>query len=211
MLHSELAYMEADAERPDLFDIKYLRDELLYYSRDENQSLRRRRSFVFVLHPDLVTARFKDAELLYQRIVLLLAVVYVLVRRLSEWLSTDALSFQIIFVGKGDEPLAAERDLLRKLLREQMANNTAAILNVDARAVATHCREVARRSLCNCLMLSTGAVKPFEADDVLVTRLRVDGPRPQLAEPGGKLETPDGEEPVDSWSAALQQILRLWV
>src|SRR5205814_1584150 len=37
LLHSQLAYMEPDgAERPDLFDIKFLRDELLYYARDEN-------------------------------------------------------------------------------------------------------------------------------------------------------------------------------
>src|SRR5262249_31434448 len=49
LLHSQLAYMEP--ERPDLFDIKYLRDELYYYSRDENQFLRRRRTFVFVFFP----------------------------------------------------------------------------------------------------------------------------------------------------------------
>ena len=41
--------------------MKFLRDELLYYSRDENQFLRRRRTFVFALFPDLVDARFKDA------------------------------------------------------------------------------------------------------------------------------------------------------
>ena len=72
LLHSQLAYMEPD-DRPDLFDIKFLRDELLYYSRDENQFLRRRRTFVFALYPDLCHARFKDAELPCQRIVLLLA------------------------------------------------------------------------------------------------------------------------------------------
>src|SRR5208283_2394504 len=48
LLHSQLAFMEKD-ERPDLFDIKYIRDELLYYSRDENQFLRRRRTFEFAL------------------------------------------------------------------------------------------------------------------------------------------------------------------
>src|SRR6185295_13454635 len=69
LLHSQLAFMETD-ERPDLFDIKYLRDELLYYSRDENQFLRRRRTFVLALYPDLVRTRFKDAELPWQRCVL---------------------------------------------------------------------------------------------------------------------------------------------
>ena len=40
LLHSQLVFMESD-ERPDLFDIKYLRDQLLFYA-DENQFLRRR-------------------------------------------------------------------------------------------------------------------------------------------------------------------------
>src|SRR5204862_7702265 len=62
LLHSQLAFMERD-DRPDLFDIKFLRDELLFYSRDENNFLRRRRTFLFVLYPDLVQARFKDTEL----------------------------------------------------------------------------------------------------------------------------------------------------
>jgi hypothetical protein len=127
LLHSQLAYMEPDSvERPDLFDVKFLRDELLYYARDENQFLRRRRTYVFVFEPDLVTARFKDAALPYQRSVLVLALVVVLVRKLSEWLSTDALTFQLVFVTEGEEsPVAGECELLRKLLREQVANHTA--------------------------------------------------------------------------------------
>src|ERR1700676_2724717 len=100
-------------ERPDLFDVKFLRDELLYYSRDENQFLRRRRTFVFVLYSDLTAARFKDADLPYQRGVLLLALLTTALRRLTEWLSADALAFEVLFVGAGEEePLAAEHALL---------------------------------------------------------------------------------------------------
>ena len=212
LLHSQLAYMEPEgAERPDLFDVKYLRDELLYYARDENQFLRRRRTFVFVLQPDLVTARFKDAELPYQRIVLLLAVVVALVRKLSEWLGNDALSFQVLFAGK-EETLVAERELLRKLLREQLANKTAAIhIAVPPKKVTELCREWSRRSLCHCLLLSSAAVKPFEAEEVAVARLRIDGARPQLAESGGKLESVEGEDAMDSWGQALRTVLGWWV
>src|SRR5262249_10106659 len=82
LLHSQLAFMDpATAPRPDLFDIKFVRDELLYYSRDENQFRRRRRSFVVVLDPDLARARFKDAELPAQRIVMVLALLVIAVRR----------------------------------------------------------------------------------------------------------------------------------
>src|SRR6185295_9713646 len=85
LLHSQLAFMEKE-DRPDLFDMKFLRDELLYYARDENQFLRRRRTFIFALFPDLRHTRVKDPALPYQRGILLLGLVLVMVRRLSDWL-----------------------------------------------------------------------------------------------------------------------------
>src|SRR5262249_11169478 len=109
LLHSQLAYMEPQ-DRPDLFDIKYLRNELLYYARDENQLLRRPRTFRFVLHPDLVSARHMDPGLPVQRVVLLWALIYVTVTRLTDWLSTDALTFVFDFVSEeGEHPLDEER------------------------------------------------------------------------------------------------------
>src|SRR5215831_11988765 len=130
LLHSQLAYIE-DNERPDLFDIKYLRDELLYYSRDENQFLRRRRTFVLAFFPDLIERiRFKDAELPWQRGILLLAVLFVAIRKLTEWLSTDSLVFDVVFLVPEGQPrgfaLQPEFGLLTKLLREQLANGTVA-------------------------------------------------------------------------------------
>lgn len=127
LLHSQLAFIEDD--RPDLFDIKYLRDELLYYSRDENQFLRRRRTFVLAFYPDLIERiHFKDAELPWQRGILLLAVLFEVVRKLTEWLSTDALVFDVVFIVPDGQPrtfaLEAEFELLLKLLREHVANGT---------------------------------------------------------------------------------------
>ncbi len=141
LLHSQLAFMEPD-ERPDLFDVKFLRDELLFYARDENQFLRRRRAFVFALYPDLTATRFKDSGLPYQRGVLLLALLTTAVKRLTEWLSADALTFEIVFVRDGAAaPLAAERDLLRTLLREPIANGTVRLEDVPAEGVAAYCAE----------------------------------------------------------------------
>ncbi len=104
LLHSQLAYMEPEgAERPDLFDIKFLRDELLYYSRDENQFLRRRRTFVLLFYPDLGEARFKDSTLPYQRLVLLISFVVTVLRKLLDWLSEDALVFELKFLPGKDK------------------------------------------------------------------------------------------------------------
>ncbi len=211
LLHSQLAYMEPAGERPDLFDIKFLRDELLYYARDENQFLRRRRTFVFVLSADLVSTRFKDPELPFQRGVLLLALIVVTVRRLSEWLSTDALAFEIVFIhGDDDEPLAAERGLLEILLREPMANGSARLLHLPAEELSGHCTELARRSLCHCLVIGAHP-GPVAAADVTVTCLQVDGPRPTLHGENEALPVAEAEDAQQSWARTLENLLQLWV
>jgi hypothetical protein len=116
LLQSQLAFMERDpSDRPDLFDVKFLRDELLYYARDENQFYRRRRAFRIVFQPDLVAARWKDPDSPYQRIILTLAAVVAAIRKVVEWLATDALRFELQF--PDDQSLAAERDILTKVLR----------------------------------------------------------------------------------------------
>src|SRR5262249_54169370 len=212
LLHSQLAYMEPDgAERPDLFDIKFLRDELLYYARDENQFLRRRRTFVFALGADLVNARFKDAELPYQRAVMLLALLLVAVRKLSEWLSTDALNFHFLFVGEGDaDPLKDERALLEVLLREQAALGTAHFGRATWKRVAELCTGWARRSMVHCLC--AGAQPPaLEPDDTVVNRLAVNGPRPALGDGKAEPQVVDGDDGADSWAQALQLLLRRWI
>jgi hypothetical protein len=211
LLHSQLAFMEDSTERPDLFDIKYVRDELLYYARDENQFLRRRRTFVFALWPDLVASRFKDSDLPYQRGVLLLALLVVIVRKLEKWLSTDALQFQVVFVATGDtEPLAAERALLQTLLREQIATSTVHVRRLPAAQLAGQCSAWSRRSLCHCLNVAV-KVPPLEAEETVVTQFQVNGPRPALGDPLNELAVIDSEDPVESWGQALEQVLRRWV
>ena len=111
LLHSQLAYMEREDDlRPDLFDIKFLRDELLYYSRDENQFFRRRRTFIIALHPSLVETRVKDPDLPCQRIILTLGLIQSLVEKLIEWLAEESLQFEILVPDSG--VLAAETELI---------------------------------------------------------------------------------------------------
>ncbi len=221
LLHSQLAFMEKD-ERPDLFDVKYLRNELLYYSRDENQFLRRRRTFAFALSADLVQARFKDVGIAYQRIVLLLAVIAVIVGKLSDWLSTDALTFVIYFlppepppatarVPEIEEPLQEERNLLQTLFREEIANGTVELRRPASLAEVE--RELglrARRSLCHCLAISAGGAGP-RPDSTAVTRLEVKGPRPSLAAGDEPASSPEADTAADAWNAALRRLLQRWV
>jgi hypothetical protein len=208
LLHSQLAFMERD-ERPDLFDVKFLRDELLYYARDENQFLRRRRTFVIALFRDLLHTRVKDPSLPYQRGILLLALLLVVVRRLSDWLSSDALVFEFLFLD-GDETLSRERELLEMLFREPIETGNVVVKSIPAESLARECANRARRSLCHCLTVST-ADRPFEGQDTVVTRLVLDGPCPALGAADEEPVHPEGEEPFDVWAGVVLELLQRWV
>jgi hypothetical protein len=212
LLHSQLAYMETEKElQPDLFDIKFLRDELYYYSRDENQFLRRRRTFVFALAPDLVQARFKDADLPCQRIVLVQAFMLAAVRKLSEWLSSDALKFEFLFV-KADEksPLEEESKLLALIFRELMENDTVAILSPTANDIEGHIRQRASRSMCHCLVLGAKGLK-VQSKEAVVTEMRINGPRPSIGTGNESVAIVESDEPFDSWTQTLIRLLELWI
>lgn len=211
LLHSQLAFMERDPNlRPDLFDVKFLRDELYYYSRDENQFLRRRRVFLFCLYPDLVKARYKDPELPVQRIVMILGLLLTTVRRLSEWLSTDALKFEFLLVqDKEAKPLAQEGALLEMLFREQIGNGTVEIRHFanDPRGYADNCGQ---RSMCHVLTVSANGVD-LDTETAITTELIVDGPRPEVRIGPNESEELPADDAVECWTQTLERLLKLWV
>jgi hypothetical protein len=199
------------AGRPDLFDIKFLRDELLYYARDENQFLRRRRTYVFALFPDLARARIKDVELPRQRIILLLALLVAALRRLIDWLSQEALGFEFLFVEEeGETPLGPEQALVAMVLREPVANGSVAIGRLPADRLAAHCASRARRSLCHCLIIAA-TDRTVEAEATIVERLCINGPRPMVGTGVDPLHGFEDVDPRSGWQAALDWLLPLWV
>ena len=210
LLHSQLAYMER--ETPDLFDIKFVRDELFYYSRDENQFLRRRRVFVFALFPDLVAARFKDPGLPHQRIVLLQSAILALVRRLSEWLSTDAIRFEVLLIQDGArQPLAEEATLMRLLLREPIERGDGLVEWLpDQAALVRHLNHLTRQSQVHCLACTTEP-KEFEVENLVLTQLVVGGPKPEIGDETGLVAELEGEEPLDVWHETILRVLQDWV
>lgn len=208
LLHSQLAYIEPK-DRPDLFDVKFLRDELLFYSRDENQFLRQRRTFVFALYPDLVEARIKDGELPWQRIILLLATIYAATRRLIEWLSDEALTFDFVFIESDGRQLTDERSLLETLFREQIENGTVTVDESSGEALAERCRDHSRRSQTHYI---TVGVKSHSAaaEGCLSTRLRVSSSIPEIALDDDEGATAD-DAGLAGWQDSLARLLSAWV
>lgn len=205
LLHSQLSYMERDDDlRPDLFDIKFLRDELLYYSRDDNQFFRRRRTFVIALFPSLVETRVKDADLPYQRIILALAMVQALVEKLIEWLAEESLLFEILIPESG--VLATETELLKMVFREQIANGTIEILPFNMSHLAEHCDEHARRSLTHGLVVSrTDETPPIE--DALLTRLVISQPAPEYGIDQDPLVEPEHHTVTEAWERVVVELI----
>jgi vWA domain found in the FtsH ternary systems/N-terminal helical region fused to the FtsH ternary system vWA domain len=210
LLHSQLVYMEP-GERPDPFDIKFVRDELLYYSRDENQFLRRRRAFLFVLSPDLAGARIKDPGLPRQRIVLLLGLIVAAIRRLSLWLGEDSLSFEVVFVESNSCPaLDQERELIDLILGESIARGEVSTSARSIRAVCEYAISLGRRNFCHLLAISmTDAA--IEAEGVRASKLLLDGAHPRV-EPGSDRADPRVEVvSLEAWQSALARLLGFWV
>jgi hypothetical protein len=211
LLHSQLAYMEVD-DRPDLFDIKFLRDELLYYSRDENQFLRRRRTFVFAFFRDLEEARCKDVDAPWQRIVLAFGLTLAALNKIHDWLGEDALTIEFAFLDELNQPqpLQAEQAVMEMVLREQIANGSANVLRMAQSQLSSHCSQRARRSLCHCLTIATNA-KTVEIDRCVVSGLTLGAARPALAflddDPPA---TPDDDSTISAWVLTLERLLRAW-
>jgi hypothetical protein len=214
LVRSELAYMEETRQaEPDLFDIRFLLDELLYYSRDDNQFLRRRRTFAVVLSADLIHARVKDAGLPYQRGILLWALLHTTVFKLIEWLSADALKFVFYFLedAAGEPALVSEREMFETLFREQIANGTVEIVaKATLRRAEQECSLRARRSLCHCLLVSTGAAE-IHPQETVVTRLVLAGPVPAVGAANEKPAAPEGDDPLEGWQSTLEQLLQRWI
>ena len=211
LLRSELAYMETDV-RPDLFDIKYARDELLYYSRDENQFFRRRVTILFVFDADLAIARVKDAGASWQRIVLTMAIVVSMVRTLSDWLSSDALQFELLFpIDSAKLKLQDEWDVLQLIFGEEIRAGRLAMAEVDAKQLEARCTEHARQSLCHCIFINTRPKKDCQWPSLwqpLVSELLVGQSLPIVACDDQLIGFGEASEP---WKEALGSLLRLVV
>jgi hypothetical protein len=211
LLHSQLAFMEK--ESPDLFDLKFVRDELFYYSRDENQFLRRRRGFVFVFFQDLINARFKDPELPHQRIVMLQSAIMSLIHRISDWLNTDALRFDVLFVQDGEKKdLSEETTLMQILLREPIKRGDVSVnLIPDQIALIARLDQLARQMQVHCLLACTDEkMGKFELENVEITKIVIDSSIPKLFYGGKPIEI-DGNDAFEIWQGAVMRILELWV
>ncbi|MCP3142630.1 hypothetical protein [Pyxidicoccus xibeiensis] len=214
LVTSELVYMEDEPDL-DLFDVRYVEGELLYYTRDESVAVRRRHVVTFVLLPGLADARVKDAGLRWQRAVVALGLVLCLVRRLSAWLGHEDLRFRVVFPqdATGALPLEAERGLCELLLREWRARGTAEVLtSPDLDTVLAGAATDTKRARVDVLLLDasppgTHAALEPEAR-VGLHLLDLSRPGPRVARAGVEPREAPSESPWEAWTGVTLELAR---
>ncbi|MEW5740832.1 MAG: hypothetical protein AB1938_18075 [Myxococcota bacterium] len=212
LVTSELIYMEqGDVEhlRPDLFDVRFVENELLYYARDESVAVRKKRALVLVFDGSLAQARVLDGGERYQRLVWALGSVTALVRKLSQWLDTEALRFELVFPAlKGDQPLAEERGVVELLLREYRERGQLDVLDAtDTLSAVRRARDV-HKGRARVMLFAAKLPGGLEGEAAPNALIDVSGPRPMVhwhdaAVAGG--EAP--KDAVEAWAATTRQLL----
>jgi hypothetical protein len=212
LVTSELVYMESgtgEQLRPDLFDIRFVEGELLYYARDESVAVRRQRTVVLVFDPSLVRARVLDVRESWQRLVWLLGSVIALVRRLSEWLDTEAVRFELVFAAaQGEFPLREEQDIVALALREYHERGQLELATAESSAAAVVAAREGHGHRARVMLFGVGA--PVALDEVARPDATIDasGPRPVVRWADGSQSVAElAADATEAWAAGTRALL----
>ncbi len=200
LVSSELVYLDGKgAPRPDLFDVRFVEGELLYFDRDEAVAVRRRRRVLVVLDTSLRQARLVDPGESVQRLVWAFGAVAALLRALARWYDSHALTFELVLAG-ADDALDDELQVTSLVLREFVASGQLVVSRTSAaaQAIATFEAEWATRGR---VLLVTATVGAEGAGAVVVD---VSGPTPVFD--GGRGPTAArGGTAFERWSWVAEQ------
>jgi hypothetical protein len=205
-------YMEknaGDSERPDLFDVRFVEGELLYYARDESVAVRRKRTMVLVFDPSLVRARVLDVRESRQRLVWLLGCATAMVRRLSQWLDTEAVRFELLFANEeAESPLREEQDVLALALREFRARGQLVLASAESSLAAAMRAREAHGARARILLFGAGLPPAALALWGLDGIVDAAAPVPRVLWPeGGPADLGPADDAVEVWAAATRQLL----
>jgi hypothetical protein len=222
LVSSELIYMDdgsSEAGDIDLFDVRWVESELLYYNRDEAVLARRRRSYIFAFEPTLAEARFKDPSLDYQRTVMLLGFLVCAVQRLSAQLGEEELHFHVLCLPgpRGKTPLVEELELCELLLRREIEAERAEVRLATPDEMVALVEERVRSGLVDLLVVGGGRPalpllgRSGEARARVAT-LSLAEPRPRLAHGEHVVVDTDAEPSLsEAWVATARALIEDWL
>jgi hypothetical protein len=204
LVSSELVYME-DHQVVDLFTLRYVEGELLFYTRDDSVFRRHRHLITFVLAGDLDDARVKDPDVPWQRLVLGLGLLVAAVRWLTDQLGHEALAVRLAFPPK---LLAEERALVSLLLEGEIESGIVQLVEAPAESAAL-AAAAATTAISDLVVVSLGAVPALpKGQRALHLSLAAAWPAAyELAPRRGEAPEP-GPDAWTEWSEVTEDLLR---
>lgn len=154
LVSSELVYMEDDGA-VDLFTLRYVESELLFYTRDDSVFRRHRHLITFLLGADLDDARVKDPDVPWQRLVLGLGLLVAAIRWLTDQLGHEALAIRLAFA---PGTLAEERGLVALLLEGEITSGTVQLVEESPESAILVGAAAAHTAICDLVVVSLGPV-----------------------------------------------------
>ena len=202
LVTSELVYMEDGAE-PDVFTLRYVEGELLYYTRDDSVFRRHRHVIGISLGADLDDARVKDRELPWQRLILALGLVVAATRWLAEQLGDHALTIRLAFP---PNLLSEERDIVALLLGGEVQRGTVVIEHVPWQELVDQTAAAGATAISDVIVLSLGPV-PIVPKGLRALHVNLAGVAPTAA-PVGSTPAEPSADAWREWCEVAEDLLR---
>jgi hypothetical protein len=143
-----------DGPGPDVFTLRYVEGELLYYTRDDSVFRRHRHAITIVLDADLEAARVKDRDLAWQRLVLALGLVVTVVRWLVDQLGDRSLAIDVCFSPRS---LVDERAITALMLEAEIERGSVRVLEQPAAEAIAALEQASKHAVADVVFLSCGA------------------------------------------------------
>ncbi len=191
LVSSELVYME-DGPETDVFTLRYVEGELLYYTRDDSVFRRHRQVIGIALGADLEDARVKDRDLPWQRLILCFGLLVAAVRWLTEQLGDQALTIRVAFP---PQLLEEERAIVALLLEGEIQRGIVILEETPWQDLIAATAAAGSTSISDVIVVSMGPA-PEIPKGLRALHINLSGPAPTAAQVG----TSPAEPSPDSWN-----------
>ncbi len=191
LVSSELVYME-DGPETDVFTLRYVEGELLYYTRDDSVFRRHRQVIGIALGADLDDARVKDRDLPWQRLILAFGLLVAAVRWLTEQLGDQALTIRVAFP---PQLLAEEREIMALLLNGEIQRGIVVLEETPWQELVATTAAAGSSAISDVIVMSMGPVPEIPKG---LRALHIDLAR--AAPTAAPVGTTPAEPSPDSWN-----------
>lgn len=205
LVSSELVYMD-DGEQPDVFTLRYVEGELLYYTRDDSVFRRHRHVIGIALGPDLDDARVKDKALPWQRLVMAFGLLLATIKWLTEQLGDQALTVHVAFP---PTLLAEERQILSLLLEGEIARGTVIVNEQGMTELLDLAQKASSSAMSDVVVVSLGPT-PTLPKGLRALHLDLSAAAPAVSELAPRRAPPPelGPDAWAEWCEGAQDLLR---